>query len=61
MPEKFKEIHIDVEKGIFSINGRDIGINNVSNVLIKIEGNMISIDTEQCFFMENGNGRGKTS
>lgn len=61
MPEKFKEIHIDVEKGIFSINGRDIGINNVTNVLIKIEGNMISVDTEQCFFMEEEDGRTETS
>lgn len=61
MPEKFKQMCIDVEKGIFSINGRDIGINNVTDVLIKIEGNMITVQTGQCFFVENDNGRAKTS
>lgn len=57
MPERFKEIHINVDKGIFSINGRDIGINNVTNVLIKIEGDMISVNTEQCFLVEKADGR----
>ncbi len=57
MPERFKEIHINVDKGIFSINGRNIGIDNVTNVLIKIEGNMISVNTEHCFLVEKVDGR----
>ncbi len=57
MPERFKELHIDVKKGVFSVNGRDIGINNMTNVVVKIEGNMVSISTEQFFGMDGaGNG-----
>lgn len=45
MPERLQSIELNIESGVFRVNGKDIPLSNVTDVTIKCVGGYVEIET----------------